>query len=202
MDAARQLFNKMGIDSVSTRTICAELKISPGNFTYYYSNKNQVIADLYSGMRSEMQAALSLFAGETPEIVTYLRTHQQLFLIQEKYKFFYLNLFEILAGDPSLRELYLKTARMEEKMAVELLKVYSQHGILRKGISDNEYKRLVNVGQILSNAWLVDAEILYRGNQKKKMIYYMNICCGLLEPYLTEKSVGEYRKFFINLGVQ
>jgi hypothetical protein len=65
-------------------------------------------------------------------------------------------------------------------MAVEMLKMYSRQGIFKKGIADEEYERLVNVGQVLNNAWLMDAEILYEGSQKKKMAYYMNICCGLL----------------------
>ena len=55
------------------------------------------------------------------------------------------------------------------------------------------------VGQVLNNAWRVDDEILYKGNQKRKMACYMIICCGLLEPYLTEQSAGEYRHFFKNL---
>jgi hypothetical protein len=89
--------------------------------------------------------------------------------------------------------------KAERKMAVEMLKMYSRQGIFKKGIVDEEYERLVNVGQVLNNAWLIDAEILYKGNQKKKMAYYMNICCGLLEPYLSEQSASEYRDFFKNL---
>ena len=196
LDAARELLNKTGIDNVSARTICAELKISPGNFTYYYSNKNQVIADLYSMMRSEIQEAKTSTSGRILNITTYLRTHQQLFLIQDKYKFFYLNLFEILTGDPNLKEKYLATTKTERKMAIGMLKTYSQYGIFRKGLRDDDFERLVNVGQILNNAWLVDAEILYKGNQRKKMVYYMGICCGLLQPYLTEKSAVAYQEFF------
>src|SRR5688572_9284450 len=98
LEAARELLNRTGIDNVSARTICSELNISPGNFTYYYSNKNEVIADIYKMMRSDMEAVLAPIAGGEPSIVSYLQIHQQLFLIQDKYKFFYLNLFEILTS--------------------------------------------------------------------------------------------------------
>jgi AcrR family transcriptional regulator len=199
LEAARELLNRVGLDTVSARTICAELNISPGNFTYYYSNKNEVISDLYKSMRLEMESVLLLMAKSDLNILTYLQIHEQLFLIQEKYKFFYLNLFEILTGDPDLKAEYLSAVKAERKMAVEMLKMYSRQGIFKKGISDEEYERLVNVGQVLNNAWLIDAEILYKGNLKKKMGYYMNICCGLLEPYLSEQSTSEYRGFFKNL---
>ena len=38
---------------------------------------------------------------------------------------------------------------------------------------------------VLDNSWAIDAEINFRGNLKQKMIFYLQICCGLLEPYLT-----------------
>jgi AcrR family transcriptional regulator len=199
LEAARELLNRVGLDAVSARTICAELNISPGNFTYYYSNKNEVISELYKAMRLEMETVLLAMAKSEINILAYLQIHQQLFLIQEKYKFFYLNLFEILTGDLDLKVEYLSAVKAERKMAVEMLKMYSRQGILKKGMVDEEYERLVDVGQVLNNAWLIDAEILYKGNQKKKMAYYMKICCGLLEPYLTEQSAIQYRKFFKNL---
>lgn len=199
LGAALELFNAVGIDNVSTRTICDKLKISPGNFTYYYTNKNQVVADLYLCMRSENEAIFVSLKDSSPGIITYLQTHQQLFQIQEKYKFFFLNLFEILTTNPELKDAYLQASRHERKTAIEMLRAYSQLGVLKKGISEETYEKLVNVGQILNNAWLTDAEILYKGNHKSKMKYYMGICCGLLEPYLTEKALKEYREFFSNL---
>lgn len=199
LEAAREQLNRVGLDTVSARTICAELNISPGNFTYYYSNKNEVIADLYKSMRLEMETVVLPMADSELKILTYLQIHQQLFLIQEKYKFFYLNLFEILTGDPDLKYEYLSAVKAERKMAIDMLKLYSRQGVFKKGMQDEEYERLVNVGQVLNNAWLIDAEILYKGNQKRKMAYYMNICCGLLEPYLAEQSTLQYRAFFKNL---
>jgi hypothetical protein len=70
---------------------------------------------------------------------------------------------------------------------------------LKKEITDPECERLTAVGQILNNSWPVDAEILYKGNQKKKLRYYMLICCGLLEPYLSDKAAQEYARFFRDL---
>jgi AcrR family transcriptional regulator len=199
LEAARDLFNTTGIDNVSTRTICDRLKISPGNFTYYYTNKNQIVADLYASMREECKVTFAAIAGSNPGILTYLEMHQKLFQIQDNYKFLYLNLFEIVTNNPEIKEAYLLESKLEHKAAIEMLRYYAEKNVLKKGISDEEYEKFVNVGQILNNAWLVDAEVFYKGNQKKKMSYYMGICCGLLEPYLTEKAAKEYRDFFKNL---
>ena len=84
-------------------------------------------------------------------------------------------------------------------MAKDLMQLYSVRGKLKKGFTDGQCERLIAVGQILNNSWPVDAKILYKGNQKNKLRYYMSICCGLLEPYLPEKADQEYVQFFSNL---
>src|SRR6478609_4581761 len=116
LEASCEIFNARGIDNVSTRTICDRLKISPGNFTYYYTNKNQIVADLYTRMREECQVALGAMSEGTPDILTYLQMHQKLFQIQDKYKFFYLNLFEILTTNPEIKDAYLLESKLERKM--------------------------------------------------------------------------------------
>jgi AcrR family transcriptional regulator len=199
LEAARGQFNKVGVDNVSARTICAELGISPGNFTYYYSNKNEIIADLFKKMTAENYTVFVSMSEKEASILTYLEAHNQMFLIQEKYKFFYLNLFEILTNNPEVKANYLNQAKAELKMAREMLHLYVDKGILITGIKDEQFERMVNEGRILNNSWLVDAELLYKSNQKRKLHYYMGICCGLIEPYLTSNASKDYKEFFKNL---
>jgi AcrR family transcriptional regulator len=199
LDTSRILFNKVGIDNVSARAICEELNISPGNFSYHYPNKNKIISDLFQSMVAENYSVFESMAANDVSITAYLDGHKQLFMIQEKYKFFYLNLFEILTHNGDIREIYQRNAKAERKMATELLHLFSNKGVLKKGIKEEHYERLINVGRILTNSWLVDAELLYKGNQKKKLAHYLTICCGLLEPYLTETSLKQYNDYFNSL---
>jgi AcrR family transcriptional regulator len=198
-DTSRILFNRLGIDNVSARMICTELNISLGNFSYHYPDKNKIIHDLFHNMVGENHSVLGSLAGNEISILTYLESHKLLFMIQEKYKFFYLNLFEILTHNQEIKESYLDNSKAERKMAKQLLELYVTKGVLRKGIKEDTVDRLINVGQILNNSWLVDAELLYKGNQKKKLSYYMSICCGLMEPHLTEAALKEYNDYFTNL---
>lgn len=199
LDAARLLFNKNGLDKVSARTICTELNISPGNFSYHFPDKNKIILDLFEMMVAESHSVLAAIPRDEVSIILYLESHKQLFLIQDKYKFFYLNLFEIITHNEEIKASYLNNSKIERKIAQELLTLYVSRGILKKGIKEPQFERMINVGQILNNSWLIDAEILFRGDQKGKLRYYMSICCGLLEPYLTEASRNEYDNYFRNL---
>ena len=199
LNTSRILFNKLGIDNVSARIICGELKISLGNFSYHFPNKSKIISDLFQNMILENHTVLESLGGNEISIVAYLDAHRQLFLIQEKYRFFFLNLFEILTHHQDIRESYLSNSRAEKKMAKDRLYLYASEGVLKKGIKEEVYDRLISVGQILNNSWLVDAEFLYKGNQKKKLNYYMGICCGLLEPHLTDASRKQYNEYFNSL---
>lgn len=198
LDTARLLFNEHGVDKVSARNICSEMGISPGNFSYHFPDKDEIVIDLYHMMTREMYTVLSAIPMDNVSIRYYLESHKQLFLIQEKYKFFYLNLFEIVTHHDAIRSSYLNNSKAERKMAYQLLQVYIEKGVIKKGVT-NHFERMIDVGQILNNAWIIDAEILFKGNKKKKLEHYMKICCGLLEPYLTEEALEEYRSYFENL---
>lgn len=200
LEAARLLFNKKGVEKVSVRNICSKLNISLGNFSYHFPDKGKIVSDLFQRMTEEMHAVLASIPRDSMSIFFYLESHKQLFLIQEKYKFFYLNLFEILTHHEDIKRSYLDNSKAERKMAHELLDLYVEKGVLKKGIPRLQFERMINVGQILNNSWLVDAEILFKGNQKKKLNYYMRICCGLLEPYLTDNSLKEYKRYFDRLS--
>ena len=199
LDASLHLFNRQGIDKVSARNICTQIGISPGNFSYHYPDKDLIVADLFDMMVREAETALTAAASNDVTILTYLGAHKQLFLIQNKFKFFYLNLFEILNRFPTIRSQFRKKTKAEAELAHNLIQVYMNRGVLREDIPEDQVKRLITVGQILNNAWLMDAEVQFTGNEKKKLRYYMAVCCGLLEPYLNQPSLAAYNDYFANL---
>lgn len=150
-------------------------------------------------MLIELQQVLATIPGNKNSIRVYLESHKQMFLIQLRYKFIYLNLFEVVTHHPEIKTIYLKNIAYERKIAKKLFGLYVKSGIIKKGIHGSQFEKIVNVGQIINAAWLIDAEIAYKGDKKKQLSYYMGICCGLLEPYLTVAAAKEYRNYFAGL---
>ncbi|GGG06096.1 TetR family transcriptional regulator [Dokdonia pacifica] len=196
LDQARLLYNAKGISNVTTRVICDQLKISLGSFSYHFPDKKRILQQLYEEILDENQKIYDTIQKQEPTINTYLDCHKALFLIQEKYKFFYLNLFEILTNHPKIKEAYFKNRIEETNMAKQVFLYYMQMGILKKDITESQIIRLINVGNILNNFWPIDSELSPKLNQTERLIHYMKICCGLLEPYLEEESRDEYHKYF------
>lgn len=197
LSEARTLYNNKGLNNVTARVICESLNISLGSFSYHFPDKKMIINSLYQKLQKELQNMYSIVQNENPSIITYLETHKELFKIQTKYKFFYLNLFEILSNYPEIKTDYRQNTSNERILAKKMLEYYIQKGILIKRLNKDDIERIINVGQILNNFWTIDAEI--SSNKNIELPYYMEICCGLLEPYLENSSLIKYKKYFKEL---
>ncbi len=147
----------------------------------------------------EIQATYVLIENKEPTIITYLETHKQLFLIQEKYKFFYLNLFELVTNNQEIRQRHSQIRINERSTAKQIFKEYMRAGVLKKNIDDEQIERLISVGQILNNFWPVDSEMSPKLEGAARLSHYMKICCGLLEPHLEPNSRKEYHHYFAEL---
>lgn len=194
LNTARILYNKKGLNNVTARTICEKLKISLGSYSYHYPDKKVIIKSLYLELQKEIQNIYSVVKNEEPSIITYLDTHKELFKIQSKYKFFYLNLFEILSNYETIKTDFTQNTSNERVLVEQTLNYYIEKGILTSNLNKKNIERLINVGQILNNFWAIDVEI--SSNKNIELSYYMEICCGLLEPYLESESLNKYHDYF------
>ncbi len=199
LDASRKLFNENGLANVSVRDICNDIGISAGNFNYHFPDKDIVVECLYTEMLQKTEQTLGQMTNSEVSIVTHLHTHKELCKIQQAYKFVYLNMFQLVTQYPKIKSIYVKNIQRERKLAAQIFSMYVAKGVIKKSVTSEQFERILNVGQIINNTWLVDAEILYNGNKKMQLKYYMLICCGLLEPYLTESSLKEYHAYFNNM---
>ena len=173
LETAVRLFNQNGVMSVSVRNICDDeaLGISPGNFTYYFKSKNskgELLEELYNKMMNEISQVVAAIPVDHASIVYFLETHRQIFHIQHTYKFFYLNLFQILTHFENLRGLYLKRYELDRLYAKEMIELYIEKGVLIPELDETRIERVIDLGYILNNSWLLDAEIPLSGGYETK----------------------------------
>lgn len=199
LQAARQLYNVQGMKKVSARVICRELGISPGSYSYHFPDSQVVVLRLYEMMQGEIMEIAQQLKHLEVGVLSYLETHKQLFLIQKKYKFFFLNLFEILTNNEAVRTLYQQNRQTERQLARDMILFYKHKGILTQEVDEHIIERMINVGQILNNFWALDAELNAYANDQAMLVHYMKICCGLLAPYLTPDAMVTYNHYFEEL---
>ncbi len=198
---AQSLFNKEGLANVSVRDICESIGISVGNFTYHFPNRDQLMIQLYNHMIAKLEEAPKLVEAPQNSILFFLQYHHYIFKVQSKYKFFYLNTFELLKNHPEIKKAYLKHIKREKEFIEELMQRNIEAGVFEKTMTDDVAKKIIRVGQIVNIAWITDAEISFKGNQKSMLKHYLELCCSIIEPYLTPSAREEYEKFFLQLSM-
>ncbi len=193
---AKNLFNKDGLANVSVRDICRHLGISVGNFTYHFPNKDQLMIQLYYNMVAELEEGPKQVEAPTESVLFFLQYHQHIFKIQNRYKFFYLNTFELLKNHPEIKKAYLQHIQRERKFIEELMQRNIEAGVFEKTMTHDVAKKIIRVGQMVNIAWITDAEISFNGNEKNMLKHYLELCCSIIEPYLMPSAREEYEKFF------
>jgi AcrR family transcriptional regulator len=111
LSTARQLFNAHGADRVPIYKIASELGISPGNLTYHFARKQDILYSLIDRLESE--TALVLASPRNPASKELARYIVNLFSLMWRYHFFFASWTYFAATDDRIADSYqriMKTA--------------------------------------------------------------------------------------------
>lgn len=195
LDTARKMFNQNGLTSVTARAISAELEISPGSFSYHFPDKSRLVIELYRKMIDELNACFSLLKEGGENIKPFLITFQKCAQIQLKYKFFFLNLSEILINYPVIKQMHKRAIVRERLLAHQLFENYLNCGVIRSDTDMRDVKCIIKQSQILFAYWIVDAHLSEFNSDAQTIWYYTEACCTPIKPYLEMESKNEFEKF-------
>ena len=105
--ASIDLFNKQGIQNVTTEKIANKIGISPGNLTYHFRRKHDLVMEIMIVLEERMREALSPpLEANRPQygaefLITILHTFWE-------FRFFFNALTYLLSKDKALREEYFR----------------------------------------------------------------------------------------------
>lgn len=187
---AIQLFNKNGVANVRVQDIAVAANISPGNLTYHYKTKKDLMVAVLHYMKSlqkEMFPYQSVIEAPTwiELIQTYLR-------FQIQFRFFYRDILEISNLVPESKKQYRKQ--------IESVIGFNKNGIflsVDKGFMipephEGHYQILATNSWAILNSWLTVREVL--GKEVANIHRGINGVLELNYPYFTEKGKEFYHK--------
>ena len=98
LDMSMNLFNQHGIEAVSLSQISQALGISPGNLTYHYHRKADLIASHIARFRQQLEQGVeSIRVGASPEI--FGSAYLQLLQLTLQYRFLFISANYILHNE-------------------------------------------------------------------------------------------------------
>ncbi len=192
LESSVELFNNHGAVSVSTNHIAKHLKISPGNLYFHFSNKEEIIRELFARMTQEVQVAWDPDRALAPR--EFLEASFEVFWT---YRFFHREMYHLRRQDPELARNWKRHMTQCQRLLKLNYTRWVAQGSMR-AIEDNDELRLLSDSVLLSStAYLGFFESPEKPASRKVITAGIQHVTRLLWPYLTV-SYREAQKALMN----
>lgn len=203
LEAALELYNRHGIEQVSTRDIARKIGISSGNLTYHFPTRNAIFYALMGRLLDDIDRALSLPVNPEHRDPLSLCYHQCLTIINKQldYEFIFNRRYaELITALPEMQKLLQEVLdkRFDQwKMLNEQL--------VKSGLASEELKKETHAHSQILNIiglyWHQEVAIYYpQMNREQKTEHAVALIFQSYKPYLTKKGLSILKPFIKKLG--
>ncbi|MDX2305107.1 MAG: TetR/AcrR family transcriptional regulator [Microscillaceae bacterium] len=199
LETALDLFNKEGVDKVSSRRIAAELKISDGNLRYHFKHKELIIIQLFEQMQEELNQNREAKRQSAHTLGEILDSMKSSFEIQYKYRFLLINLVDICRNIEYIHHHYQQSKALWKNYFLENVNKMLENGYIAVENDEEQKLNYFAICNMISNFWALDADLFGEGNTENVVDHYFKINCSLVKPYLTPKGKEEFQAYFVEV---
>lgn len=197
VDTALQLFNKQGVDPVTTRHIAMEMNISHGNLCYHYPRKEDIIITLYQNLVQELDREITSLQTSGPGLHTLMQATATTFRIQYKYKFILQDMVGIMRRIEPIHQHFKKLYHQRKEQFRMIIQNLIEQKLIQAETVSGQYERFIDQFYIIGDFWVSEAEILFEGTEDEKLTYYTQIAFSLIIPYFTRKGLQAYQQLLL-----
>ena len=191
---ARKLLNEKGLSAVSQRTIASYMNISPGNLTYHYKKRSDIIEALYFELVSKMNQFVTDIS-ESEKILEGLYYFTKVMMEQfYEYRFLFLDFIQIMRENAPIKKHYMELLEIRHQQFTSLLQILINMGLMHEEELPNEYSFLIKRMTIFGDFWLASAELNCNEVNEKQIEEYLKMSYLIIYPYLTTEGKKKYLK--------
>ncbi len=191
LDCALALFNEKGIEGVGMRDIAHDLNLSPGNLTYHFSKKEDVIIGIAERL-SEQNSRSHMAANQPESFSEFLAMVEEIFYNHYQFRCLLLSIVQINEQYPGVAERYQGVQTMRREAFREKLMYLRATGRLREDITTREVERMADYCTLIGRFWLSEYWISHRDRPVEEMIaHYLDLLAGVFLPYATPLGYAE-----------
>lgn len=188
LQLALEYFNRNGIEYVGIRELARELGLSPGNVSYYFPTKEDLVMAL-SKRLSEENSILFAQTEQQLSLASFLDLFAKTFVNHYKYRCLFVSFVHVMRNHKTLNDKYLAIQKQRRASLAHDLFELSKLGALKKGLEKEEINRLVATLSYQARFWVQEAEVLNKGMAIEKVMgHYLGLIAGILLPYTTAKG--------------
>lgn len=197
LDTALALFNEQGLSQVSLRTIADTIHISPGNLTYHFKKREEIVDTLYYEFVAEVDARFNQMSISEIKLKLVFDLISVLTETRLKYRFLMRDFTSLIAENPSVKKHYVAVIKKRKSQSIYVFDKLIEQKILRPSELEKEYEYLYERIQILGNFWIASA--LMHGDKLIKSTIDRNfqMIAQIVYPYLTPKGKRDWNACFV-----
>jgi hypothetical protein len=121
-----------------------------------------------------------------------VRSLRLLLEVLYKYRFIALDLTLLSRNYPDFRADAIARAKRRQTLCLEIAYFLQREGYLRPELNEGHYRRMIHNLLMLINAWIIDAEVFYDGEEGRKIEYYLELIYTLVRPSLTPQGLKAF----------
>jgi AcrR family transcriptional regulator len=197
VDRAVELFNERGTEAVGMRELARELGLSPGNLTYHFPRKE----DLLIAIAARLSAANSADLGDPDEVASLgelFARYRRTFHNHVRYRCLILAGVRHFERYPELASRYAPNSQRRREGIERTLVRLRDLGHFRPTTSDREIGRLTATFTLTGRFWLAETWLDDRARQPEAaMDRYLDLLAGACLPYVTDEGRGELESFLL-----
>lgn len=188
IQTAIDLFNQKGVGNIRVRDIAETAEVSPGNLTYHFKTKKDILESVYRYMLKKLEEIRDVFL-KSSNAVTVTKEYLK---FQIEFRFFYRDFLEIFHVYPEIKEQYKEQIFHLIRFNRKVLYVGVDMGFMIAEPQEGLYDTLARNSWAIQNSWLLAREIL--GEETISITGGVGAVMDLHFPYLTEKGKRFYHK--------
>ena len=180
LDTALDLFNRHGYENVTMRMISNALQISPGNLTYYFPKKIDILTALLKENRTTPQE-------EKAENLDDLRRYIYKMVVGVQKEQFFFSMSDLQRLDPKFFEDNRRAVNHFKNVLFQMLGELQKKGILSSAMSDEWKKNYIEIIMLSHMSWARETgkESTYTDLSLDE---FVDSQMRLLEPYVVGKN--------------
>lgn len=197
LDTALSLFNEQGLAQVSLRTIADTMRISPGNLTYHFKKREDIVEALYHEFVDEVESRFKQTNLSEIKLSLIFDMISMLTETRLKYRFLMRDFTTLIAENPSIKKHYVAVIKKRKAQSLQIFDSLVKQKIIRPTELENEYAHLYERIQILGNFWITSA--LMQGNKLTNATVERNfeMVVQIIYPYVTSKGKKEWNACYV-----
>lgn len=185
------LFNEKGFYNVSLKEIAKAMEISPGNITYHFPKKEDLLRVIQEQLIEEVSMEI-MPQEEVINLAHLEKLYKRFYQNQRKYSFYFNNLLYIFKAFPEITQAYRVVTEKRLAEGRKLIQYFIHTERLIPEEEGIDYEVLLKSHWMLTVFWTGQAVVL--GNLADTSAEaQMKFLWALMFPYFTEKGREEYR---------